>query len=103
MNVAARHQAALGELSRVALAGAELPVLLAQAVTLVTATLAVEYSGVWDLRPDAASMVLRAGSGWPPCALGHTTMYLAPAGATALPWLDTMPMTITDWASETRV
>jgi signal transduction histidine kinase len=90
-------------LSRVALAGAELPILLAQAVTLVTATLAVEYSGIWDLRPGAAVLVLRAGIGWPPDALGHASMDGAPAGATALPWSDTMPLTITDWAGETRV
>ena len=57
MNVAARHQAALSELSRMALAGAELSTLRNQAVTLVAATLAVEYSGIWDLRADAAVMV----------------------------------------------
>jgi signal transduction histidine kinase len=103
MNVAARHQAALSELSRVALAGAELSTLRNQAVTLVAATLAVEYSGIWDLRADAAVMVLRAGTGWPAGALGQATMCVAPAGATTAPWPDSVPLLVTDWDSETRV
>jgi signal transduction histidine kinase len=103
MNVATRHQAALDKLTRMALADAELPALRDQAATLVAATLAVEYSGIWDLRADTAVLVLRAGTGWPAGALGQATMCVAPAGATTAPWLDSVPLMVTDWDSETRV
>jgi signal transduction histidine kinase len=103
MNVAARHQAALSKLSRAALAGAGLPALLDQAVTQVAAILAVEYSGVWDLRPAQGDLVLQAGIGWPDGAQGQATLSLAPDGATAAPWPNTVPLMVPDWAGETRV
>ena len=96
MNVATRHQAALSKLSRAALAGAGLPALLDQAVTQVAAILAVEYSGIWDLRPDHGDLILQAGTGWRDGALGQATMSLAPDGATATPWWDTVPLMVQD-------
>jgi signal transduction histidine kinase len=103
MNIAARHQAALSKMSHMALTGAKLPALLDAAVTQVATILAVEYSGIWDGRPDCGGLVLQAGIGWPAGALGQATMSLAPKGAPAAPWLDTVPLMVRDWAGETRV
>jgi signal transduction histidine kinase len=58
------QQAAVAELGQRALTGIELGALIHEATTAVARGLAVEYSHVFELLPDGATLLLRAGTGW---------------------------------------
>jgi two-component system sensor kinase FixL len=69
----ARQQAAVADLGRQALAGADLDRLFREAVAYVGDGLGVEYSGVLELLPDGKRLVLRAGRGWKDRYVGEAT------------------------------
>ncbi|MBI3909452.1 MAG: PAS domain S-box protein [Armatimonadetes bacterium] len=69
-----RQQAAVAELGRRALAGADLFTLMDEAVALIARTLAVEYAKVLELLPDGKELFLRAGVGWKEGLVGHATV-----------------------------
>ncbi len=80
-------QAAVAWLGQQALAGIELHSLRAHAVEVLTATLAVDHCGVFELDPTTSSLRLVAAAGWPPGAIGQATMGADPrelAGHTLL-------------------
>jgi PAS domain S-box-containing protein len=58
------QQAAVAELGRLALEGAELPALMDVAVRLVARTLGVSFSEVLEPLPGGDGLLLRAGFGW---------------------------------------
>src|SRR5947207_1536469 len=98
----ARPDIALVEFGQAALASADLPTLMRQAVALVAHALDVAYSAIWELLPDRGALLLQAGVGWQDGAVGYATVTAdatSPAGYTLL---TRMPVLVADWASETR-
>lgn len=70
----ANQQAAAAELGQMAIAGADLSALMNQAVTLVSESLAVEYSKVLELLPTGNALRLRAGVGWKEGLVGQAVV-----------------------------
>ncbi len=70
----ARQQAVVADLSRLALAQADLKVLMDEAVKVVSRTLGVEYCKVLELLPGGEELLLRAGVGWREGTVGHATV-----------------------------
>ena len=98
----ARYQAALAELSQLVLANTNLSILMRQAATLVTRTLAVPYSTIWELLPNYGMLVLRLGVGLQEDAVAGTTVEMATNSAIGSTVLGTNPVIVADWPSETR-
>ncbi len=98
----ARHQAALAELSQSVLANTDLSILMHQAATLVTRTLAVPYSTIWELLPNRGILVLRLGVGLQEDAVAGTTVEVAANFAIGSTVLGTNPVIVADWPSEVR-
>ncbi|AFZ04352.1 PAS domain-containing protein [Calothrix sp. PCC 6303] len=71
LEVYANHQALIGELSQLALAGSDLTTLFEWAVFFLAKSLAVEYTKVLELMPDGENLLLRAGVGWMPGLVGN--------------------------------
>jgi PAS domain S-box-containing protein len=69
----ARQQAVLADLGQRALAEDDVEGLLEDAVAAVVTTLGVELVAVVELLPGACQMLLRAGVGWRPGAVGRAT------------------------------
>ncbi len=70
----ARQQAAVADLSRLALAQSDLKILMDEAVQVVSKTLEVEYCKVLELLPGGEELLLRAGVGWREGLVGRTTV-----------------------------
>jgi signal transduction histidine kinase/ActR/RegA family two-component response regulator len=64
------RQAALARLARIAAAAESVEPVLEAVCRIIVETLAVERSGVFEISPDAEKVMLRAGAGWPPSAIG---------------------------------
>jgi signal transduction histidine kinase len=69
----AYQQAMAFEFGRRALVCEEVPKLLDEAVRCLGSTLRAEFVGVWELLPDEESLLLKAGLGWRPDAVGQAT------------------------------
>src|SRR5438105_4188967 len=74
LRVTARQQEAVAHLGQRALAGAPLAELIDAAVALAARALEVEFASVLELRPESRTLVLRAGVGWRPGAVGRTIL-----------------------------
>ncbi len=72
-NARAHQQATAFEFGRRALACAEVPQLLEEAVRCLAATLRANFAGIWEVLPDDTSRLLRAGVGWRKGAVGQST------------------------------
>ncbi len=59
------RQRAVADVSRLALAEADLDTLLAAAARAIADTLQVEYAAIFELAPDGETLVLVSGVGWP--------------------------------------
>ncbi len=70
----ARQQAAVAALGQRALGRDELAGLMSEAAHVVSRTLAVDYSSLLELLPEARALVLRAGAGWPVDKVGVATV-----------------------------
>ena len=81
LRAAARQQEAVAHLGQQALAGAARAELLSTATTLLARGLDVEFTDLFELRPEHRSLVLRAGEGWRDGLIGRT---LVPADAGTL-------------------
>jgi signal transduction histidine kinase len=99
----AQQQNALAELTRATLAGADLPSLMRQAVTLVAHRIAVAASAIWELLPDRSALVLRTGIGWPEDAVGQATLEIGDCSWRSISNLQSpisLPVSSTEtWAS----
>ncbi len=67
----AQQQAAVAELGRLALTGADVGSIMDHAAHLVAHTLGVEFCQVRELSADGTALVLKAGVGWKPGMIGH--------------------------------
>jgi diguanylate cyclase (GGDEF)-like protein/PAS domain S-box-containing protein len=98
----ASQQAAVAVLGEHALEGATTVALMQEAVSSAAGMLGVQISAVWEFIPEADSLVLRAGLGWPESAVG-TLRYPAGAGSQAgYTLLSGLPVTVEDWDTERR-
>ncbi|HEX8201798.1 MAG TPA: response regulator [Isosphaeraceae bacterium] len=98
----ARQQAIVAALGQTALAGADLPALLDEAVTQAARNLEVEFGRVMELAPDGASLGGRAGVGWSPEGLANPTVGSGTASLAGFTLLSGAPVVVEDLATETR-
>jgi signal transduction histidine kinase len=102
LEIRARQQNAIAQLSQHALEGCDLATLLEDAVALIPQILEVEYCSVLELLPDGKALLLRAGAGWKEGSVGHTKLIAgreSPAGFTLL---SSSPVILEDLGTETR-
>lgn len=69
-----RQQAAVAELGNLALSGAAEDALFHAAASRITEALEVEASGILELLPGGAALLLRAGVGWREGLVGRATL-----------------------------
>lgn len=93
--------AALAELGRRVLTGAEPSCVMDGAVKLVQSNLGVEYANVLELMPDG-KLLPRAGAGWQEGLAGHTAIESASATPAALVLQSQTPMIVEDLRSDGR-
>ena len=98
----AAQQAAISELGAAALSTVEAPVLLERAVTLVRETLDCDFSTVLETLPGADTMLIRAGSGWPPGKVGVALVPADYRSQAALTLRSDEPIIVDDYHTETR-
>jgi diguanylate cyclase (GGDEF)-like protein len=99
--VRARQQAAVALLGQRALAGTDLDALMSEATTLVTQVLDVELAKVLQVQADA-TLLLRAGAGWPPNLYGRITK-LKPGSQAYLALTSDAPVIVEDFNTDRRV
>lgn len=99
----ARQQAAVADLSRHALAEADLTLLMNEAVEVVSRTLEVEYCKVLELLPDGEELLLRAGVGWQEGMVGQATVGAHLDSQAGYTLVSDEPVVSEDLGSETRL
>jgi PAS domain S-box-containing protein len=77
-NARARQQAAIADLGRLALSGAEPVAVMEESAARLRELLAVDLAGVFELATDGGNLRLRAGAGWTAEAIGATTIAAGP-------------------------
>jgi two-component system cell cycle sensor histidine kinase/response regulator CckA len=98
----ASQQAAVAELGQFALAAADVVSIREHAVRVVVQTLGVEFCQLRELSADSTALVLTAGVGWRPGAVGHaisTSPLDSQAGYTLL---SNEPVVVRDLRTEGR-
>jgi PAS domain S-box-containing protein len=99
----AQKHAAVAEIGRLALIGTELKELFAEAVSLVTRTLRVEYCQVLELLPDGEELLLKAGVGWKEeFIIGQATVSAAKESQAGFTLSSDEPVIVEDLRTETR-
>jgi PAS domain S-box-containing protein len=98
----ASQQAAVAELGQFALAASDVASIRDHAVRLVVQTLGVEFSQLRELSPDGAALVLTAGFGWKPGALGHSISTSPLDSQVGYTLLSNEPVVVRDMRTETR-
>jgi len=96
------QQLAIAELGERALGDLDLPELMDVAVQFVQDTLAVDLTKVLQLQPGGEALVMRAGVGWKPGAVGRVTVSAGAESQAGYTLLSNEPVIVTDLASETR-
>ncbi len=102
LEVKARQQSFLAELSQSALAGTDLNILMNSAVTLVAESLQVEYCKVLELQPDGNSLLLTAGVGWHEGLVGIATVDAEINSQASYTLNSREPIVVEDLSTETR-
>ncbi len=98
----ARQQAAIADLSRLALTEVDLQSLMDEAVETVSRTLEVEYCKVLELLPGGEELLLRAGVGWDEGMVGHATVDAHLYSQAGYTLISDEPVVSEDLGSETR-
>jgi PAS domain S-box-containing protein len=98
----ARLQAAVASLGQSALAAKDLAGLMQAASEVVANTLSVEYVEVLELLPGGDILVLRAGVGWRPEAVGREIVSAGPGSPAGTALLSGKPVIVEDLGAETR-
>ncbi|HEV8306042.1 MAG TPA: GAF domain-containing protein [Methylomirabilota bacterium] len=102
LRVRAQQQAAIAEFGRRALESTDLDALLNEALALAARTLDVEYGHVLELQPGDDVLLLRAGLGWKPGAVGHATVATGTDSQAGYTLLRDEPVIADDLGTETR-
>jgi signal transduction histidine kinase len=102
LEIRARQQNAIAQLSQQALEGCDLAALLGDAVELILQVLEVEYCGVIELLSDGNGLFLRAGAGWKEGYVGHAKFIAGRESPAGFALYSNSPVIIEDLATETR-
>lgn len=102
LQIRARREAAIAELSQRALEVADLDRLLEDAVRLVGQTLEVEYCQVLQLLPGGDALLLQAGIGWNEGYVGRATVGAGPESQAGYALLRDEPVIVEDLRTERR-
>ncbi|WGV25270.1 PAS domain S-box protein [Halotia branconii] len=97
-----KQQAAVAQLSQVALSGLDLTALFDQTTRLVADSLAVEYCKVLELLPNGRSLLLRSGVGWQADLVGQATVSSDRTSQAGYTLLSDNPVIVKDLRVETR-
>ena len=97
-----RQQQVVADFGERALAGTDIPRLMAEAVVQVAQTLGVDYGQVLELVPDGNALRLRAGVGWRDGYVGVTTVGVGSSSLAGYALLRDEPVVIEDLRAETR-
>ncbi|HEX6460912.1 MAG TPA: bifunctional diguanylate cyclase/phosphodiesterase [Thermoleophilaceae bacterium] len=98
----AAQQATVSEIGQRALSHVALTPLLNETVGMVSETLAVELVTVLEYLPGEEQVLMRAGIGWPPGAIGSLKVPLDDSSQTATAIREQTPMVVEDYATEER-
>jgi diguanylate cyclase (GGDEF)-like protein/PAS domain S-box-containing protein len=97
-----RQQAAIAELSRLALDGADLATLMDRTAAAVAETLDLEYCKVLELLPGDQGLLLRAGVGWKEGRVGQVTVEAGRDSQAGYTLWTKGPVIVEDLRTETR-
>lgn len=98
----ARVQATVAGLGQRALANEPLDTLFDETVSLVAATLAVEYCKVLELLPNGQALLLRSGVGWSEGLVGQATVGSGSDSQAGYTLLSDRPVIVEDLRTEMR-
>jgi PAS domain S-box-containing protein len=96
------QQAVVAELGRLALAGARLPDLMREAVSLTAAALKVDSCEILELIGGGRELLLRAGTGWDESLVGSATIEVNSGSQVGHTLLGGEPVIVEDLRAETR-
>lgn len=97
-----RQQEALAQLGERALAERDLERLLADAISTVAITLAVDFVKILELLPGNMDLLLRAGFGWNPDSIGTVIASTAVGSYGHFTLNSSQPIIVADFTRETR-
>lgn len=97
-----RQQAAVAQLSQLALSGLDLLSLFDRATQMLVDSLGVEYCKVLELSPDGQSLLLRSGVGWQPGLVGQAAVDTEGGSQGGYTLLSQQPVVVEDLRTETR-
>jgi PAS domain S-box-containing protein len=101
MDVTAKQQAALAELSQLALQSDELSELFEDSVSLIAQILQMRYSEVLEYQPSENCFLLRAGLGWKPGSVGKATIPVSRDFQAGYTFLTQTRVAIDDYTQDT--
>lgn len=102
LHIRVRQQAAIADLGRRAISMMDVPTLMYESVTLVAATLDVEYCHIFELLPDGTTLMLRAGAGWDEQCIDSLTLAASVDSQLSYTLQAKAPTIATDLPHETR-
>lgn len=102
LEIHAKQQAMLAELSQMALASTDLTALMNSCVTIVAQCLKVQSCKILELLPDNHKLLLRAGVGWQPGLVGKATVSAGINSQAGYTLLSKEPVIVDDLRAETR-
>ncbi|MFQ5523920.1 MAG: GAF domain-containing protein [Acidimicrobiia bacterium] len=102
LRVRETQQAALAELSQLALAEDDLAGLMDEATRVLAKTLDVDYTKVLELLPDGKALLLKAGVGWHRGLVGTATIENGTESQAGYTLTVSHPVIVEDLATETR-
>ncbi|MGJ5633793.1 PAS domain-containing protein [Nostoc sp. CALU 1950] len=102
LEVHAKQQAMVAEISQIALASTDLTTLMNSCVTMVAQCLKVQSCKILELLPDDGRLLLRAGVGWQPGLVGKATVSAGSNSQAGYTLLSNEPVIVDDLSAETR-
>ncbi len=102
LEVHAKQQAMVAELSQIALASTDLTTLMNSCVTMVAQCLKVQSCKILELLPDDHKFLLRAGVGWQPGLVGKAIISAGSNSQAGYTLLSQEPVIVDDLNAETR-
>ncbi|MHC0066219.1 PAS domain-containing protein [Nostoc sp. UIC 10890] len=102
LEVHAKQQAMVAEISQIALASTDLTTLMNSCVTMVAQCLKVQSCKILELLPDDGRLLLRAGVGWQPGLVGKATVSGGINSQAGYTLLSQEPVIVDDLSAETR-
>jgi PAS domain S-box-containing protein len=98
----AHQQSVVAEFGRYALASTDLTTVLNELAKLVAQTLELDYSMVWELLPEAESLLLRVGVGCPKSLIDHATIEAGRGSQAGFTLLSQNPVIVAEARAENR-